>query len=84
MVKFVAVYYFIVVPVRIAFDPWRNMLDIHALSTDLVVDGLSFLNLAITVNTCYTNSRAAVVTDRIKMLRRVDYNYFVSVFPVDW
>jgi hypothetical protein len=84
IVKLVAVYFFIVIPVRIAFDPWGNMLDLRALSTDLVVDGISFLNLIIVMNTCYTNSRAAVVTDRMKILRRVDYNILISVFPLDW
>ena len=79
-----ALYYFIMVPVRIAFDPWHGMVSIYALGTDLVVDAYTLLNLAVLLNTCYTNSRAAVVTDRWKILRRVNYNYFAAAIPFDW
>ena len=83
-VQFLGIYYFIVIPVRIAFDPWRNMLDIRAFCTDLIADALTALNLAVAMNTCYTNSRAAIITDRMKILRRINYNIGVAAFPLDW
>ena len=79
-----ALYYFIMIPVRIAFDPWGNMLDIHALCTDLIFDSFTFLNLVVLLNTCYINSKAAVITDRMKILRRLDYNYLIAAIPLDW
>ena len=79
-----ALYYFIMVPVRIAFDPWHNMLNTLALCTDLVFDAFTFLNLVVLLNTCYTNSKAAIVTNRMKILRRMNYNYLVAAIPLDW
>ena len=80
----VALYYFIAVPVRISFDPWHSMVQIHALSTDLVADICTALYLIVLLNTSYTNSRAAIVTDRFKILRRVNYNYVIAAIPFDW
>ncbi len=80
----VSLYYFIMVPVRIAFDPWGSMVNANALCTDLVVDVFTFVNLIVVLNTCYTNSKAAIVTDRIKILRRVNFNYVLSSIPIDW
>ena len=82
--EIVGVYYFIFIPLRIAFDPWQTMVNIYALSTDLVVDGLTGLNLVVAMNTCYTNSRAAIITNRIKILRRIDYNIAMAAIPLDW
>ena len=84
VIMVVSLYYFILVPVRIAFDPWGSMVNINALCTDLVFDALTALNLIVVLNTCYTNSRAAIVTDRMKILRRVNYNYVVAAIPMDW
>jgi hypothetical protein len=80
----VSLYYFIMVPVRISFDPWGSMVNINALCTELVFDALTVLNLIVVLNTCYTNSRAAIVTDRMKIFRRVNYNYVVAALPMDW
>ncbi len=80
----VALYYFLAVPVRIAFDPWHSMIDLNALCTDLVFDICTALNLVILLNTSYTNSRAAIVTNRFKILRRVNYNYVIAAIPFDW
>ena len=84
LMEFVGIYYFVVVPIRISFDPWRRMVDFRALSTDLVIDGITVINLAVAMNTCYTNSRAAIITNRIKILRRIDYSIAVPAFPLDW
>lgn len=80
----VAVYYFIAVPVRIAFDPWHSMVNINALCTDLVFDACTILNLVILLNTSYTNSKAALVTNRFKIFRRLNYNYIIAAIPFDW
>jgi hypothetical protein len=82
--RLIALYYFLAVPVRIAFDPWHSMVNLNALCTDLVLDIFTSLNLVILLNTSYTNSRAAVVTNRFKILRRVDFNYVMAALPLDW
>jgi hypothetical protein len=84
VMKFVAIYHFIVVPVRITFLPWNSMLDIHALSTDLIMDILTVLNVVVLTNTAYMSSRATWVTKRLKLLRRIDIGYIISAIPFDW
>jgi hypothetical protein len=81
---FVAVYHFIVVPVRITFLPWASMLDIRALGTDLIADSLTVLNLMVHANTAYLGSRATWVTDRYKIVRRLDFAHAVAAVPLDW
>ena len=51
----VAIYHFVVVPVRISFLPWNSMLDPRALYTDLVADLLTVINLLVHINTAYLN-----------------------------
>ena len=80
----VAIYHFVVVPVRISFMPWSSMLDARALYTDLVADGLTLLNLIFHANTAYLNSRAAWVTNRYKIIRKIDFRISVSAIPLDW
>jgi hypothetical protein len=84
LVVLVAIYHFVVVPVRISFVPWRSMLDVRALYTDLIADILTFLNLLVQINTAYLNSRASWVTDRYKISRRVDFRVSLSTIPLDW
>jgi hypothetical protein len=84
VMNFVALYHFIVVPVRITFLPWNSMLDIHALSTDLIMDILTVLNVVVLTNTAYMSSRATWVTKRLKLLRRIDIGYIISAIPFDW
>ena len=80
----VAGYHFVVVPIRISFTPWKSMLDVQVLYTDLVADGITFLNLVLHVNTAYVNSRATYVTNRYKIIRRIDPRVSVAAVPFDW
>ncbi len=81
---FTAIYHFIVVPIRISFVPWSSMLDSRALYTDLIADGLTLFNLFINANTAYLNSKAAWVTKRYKIIRRIDARVSVGAIPFDW
>jgi hypothetical protein len=79
-----AFYHFLVVPIRISFLPWKSMLDEHALYTDLVADGFTIMNFVIKANTAYLNSRAMWITNRYKIIRRIDGCVSVSAIPFDW
>jgi hypothetical protein len=81
---FVALYHLIVVPIRIGFLPWSSMLDSRALYTDLVADVLTALNLVMCCNTAYLNSKSAWVTNRYKIIRRIDFRVSLSAVPIDW
>jgi hypothetical protein len=84
LMVFTAIYHFVVVPIRISFLPWSSMLDSRALYTDLVADGLTVFNFIIHVNTAYLNSRAAWVTKRYKIIRRIDSRVSLGAIPFDW
>ena len=84
VMKFIAIYHFLIVPVRITFLPWSSMLDVRALSTDLIVDTLTVLNVLVLTNTAYMSSRATWVTKRVKLLRRIDVGYILAAIPLDW
>ena len=81
---FIALYHFLLVPIRICFEPWKSMLDVRALSSDLAIDGLTFINLLIHANTAYINSKATWVTDRYKILRRLHPSFSIPAIPFDW
>ena len=83
-IDFIAVYYFVFVPVRICFTPWNSMLDSRALYTDLVADIATCINFVVLANTAYLNSRAAWVTNRYKLFRKVDLCASISATPFDW
>ena len=84
IMSLIGFYYFIMVPVRLAFNPWNSMLDIRALCSDLVVDSFVFLNLLVLINKSYKNKKEAIITERMKILRRINYNYVISAVPFDW
>lgn len=84
ILKIVAVYHFVAVPVRISFLPWSTMLDIRALSTDLLADILTAVNVLVRGNTAYKSSRAVWVTDRKKLLKKIEIGYIVAAVPLDW
>ncbi len=79
-----AIYHFVVVPIRISFVPWSNMLDSRALYTDLIADGFTLFNLIIHANTAYLNSKASWVTKRYKIIRRIDVRVSLAAIPFDW
>ena len=84
LMQMAAVYLLVFVPVRIAFQPWTSMIDGTALSTDLVVDILVFLNVLVFCNTAYRSARGAWVTSRVKIFRRIKISIIVAAVPVDW
>ena len=84
LTKCIALYYFIAVPARISFVPWRTMLEVGALATDLVADILTATNIIIVGNTAYLSSRSSWVTERVKIFRRIDIGYILSALPLDW
>ena len=85
-----ALYYFTHVPVRIAFDPYPEMLgwQYALLSVDLGVDCLVFLNLLLTFNIGYMNKKSRWVIDRGKIARHYLASEFwidlLCAFPTDW
>ena len=79
-----AIYYFISVPIRIAFLPWHSMLNVEALGIDLTADALCVINLVVRINTAYINSRAMWVTKRAKIVHKIHFGFFVAAFPFDW
>ena len=84
LMRVLALYYFIMVPIRIAFVPWGSMLDVSALATDLFADILCLVNVLIVGNTAYLSSRSAWITKRRKIFRRMHLGYIVSSIPLDW
>ena len=84
LLKFVAVYDFIAVPIRIAFKPWGSMLSPVALGTDLTADSVLFLHLFLELNTAFKNERSLWVTQRYKIFRHADLFVIFSALPLDW
>ena len=84
VVGILAVYHYIMVPVRIGFLPWRSMLDWRALCTDLPADVLTAVHLIVVCNTAYQNGKSHFVTSRAKILRRASLNFFFAAIPFDW
>jgi hypothetical protein len=82
--KGVAIYHFFMVPIRITFIPWKSMIDFRALSTDLVADTFTILNVLVLMNTAHLSSRATWITKRLKLLRRIDIGYVIAAIPLDW
>ena len=88
--QFSAIYFFLLVPVRIAFNPYSDMLawNYVTLSLDLAIDCLTFLNLLITLNTAYMNKKSRWVIDRAKIARHYLSTDFlidlVVAAPFDW
>ncbi len=81
----VAIYHFLVVPVRIMFLPWSSMTDFRALCSDLVADILTFSHVLVQANTSYMSSTtSAWVTERSKLMRNVDAGLIVAAIPLDW
>ena len=84
LMKFVATYHFLIVPVRIMFIPWKSMVDYRALCTDLIADAFTVANVVVLMNTAHLSSRATWVTKRLKILRRMDIGYVIAAVPLDW
>jgi hypothetical protein len=84
VLKAAAIYHFIAVPIRISFLPWNTMLDTRALSTDLIADTITAVNILVCGNTAYKNSRAVWVTNGKKLLKKIEIGYIVAAIPFDW
>ena len=82
--KFVAMYHFLMVPVRIMFLPWSSMIDSRALCSDLVADVFGVMHLFIQANTSYLSSSSTWVTNRSKLLRNVKIGFIIAAIPLDW
>ena len=84
LIKLLATYHFIMVPIRISFLLWNSMLDPQALGTDLIADILTVANVFVLGNTAYMGSRATWITKRAKIFRRIDLGYIIAAVPLDW
>ena len=84
LIRAVAIYHFIAVPVRIAFLPWPSMLDIRALATDLLADVLTFANVLMLTKTAELSKRGAWITKASKLVRRIHVGYILAAVPLDW
>jgi len=84
-IKFVAIYHFLIVPIRIMFLPWNSMIDVRALYSDLVADVFAVLHVLVQANTSYLSSSTSTwVTDRSKLMRNVDSGFIIAAIPLDW
>ena len=84
LIRFVAIYHFIAVPIRITFLPWPSMIDTRALATDLVADLLTFINIIVLSKTAQLNSRALWITKASRLMRRINLGYIIAAIPLDW
>jgi hypothetical protein len=84
LMQFIAVYNFLLVPIRIAFQPWSSMVDPTSLAVDLFADVLVFSNVLVLGNIAYKNSRATWVTKRRKIFRKIKIGIIIAAIPLDW
>jgi len=88
VVRLIAAYHFIMVPVRLVYQPFNSLSDPMLLCSDLVVDALTILHVLTSFNTAYLNKKSRWVTTRSKIARKYLASAFyvdiVSAFPVDW
>ena len=77
-------YHFVCVPMRIAYVPWRSMLQVEALCTDLVADILLIIHLFLQWNMAYKNKRSVWVLRRLSIIRRTDCYWAFACLPLDW
>ena len=62
--------FMIIFKVRVSFLPWGSMLDLRALATDGLADALTIINVLLTANIAYRNSKGLLVTKRYKIFRQ--------------
>ena len=84
LMKFVAIYHFLVVPIRIAFLPWSSMTDFRALCSDLVADFVTVMHVIVLANTAVLSTTSKWMTDRKSLLRNVESGFILSAVPFDW
>ena len=82
--RFVALYHFIAVPVRICFMPYSSFTSKWALYTDTPADLAVGVHVALSLNTAIKSEMGTWVTDRGKILRQSDLVCLVAVLPLDW
>ena len=84
LMRLVALYHFLVVPVRICFIPYASFTSKWALYTDLPADLAVGVHVALSLNTAIKSEVGAWVTDRVKILRQSDIVCLVAALPLDW
>jgi len=88
IVRLVAIYHFIAVPVRVVYRPFSHMYQIELLCTDLPADILTILHILVCLNTSYHNKKSRKVYNRFKIAKHYFSNFFfldlLAAFPLDW
>jgi len=88
LVRVVAIYHIIAVPVRIVYQPFDRMDHMLLLCTDLPADILTMLHVLISFNTSYHNKKSKRVFSHLKIAKHyLSKNFFldlVAAFPLDW
>jgi ankyrin repeat protein/CRP-like cAMP-binding protein len=84
LMRLVALYHFLVVPVRISFMPYPSFTSKWALYMDLPADVAVCVHVALSLNTAIKSEFGHWVTDRTKILRQSDLVCLVAVWPLDW
>ena len=83
-----AIYLFLEVPFRIAFEPFDSINDPALLSSGLVVDVLLCFNFVVNFFTAYQNKQSRWVSDHAKIAKHNLSHGFVwdlmAVMPIDW
>jgi len=83
-----AMYLFLEVPFRIAFEPFDSINDPALLSSGLVVDVLLCFNFVVNFFTAYQNKQSRWVSDHAKIAKHNLSHGFVwdlmAVMPIDW
>jgi len=81
----VALYHFLMVPVRISFQSEANTLTSRLpLSTDLPADIVMLLHILVSLNVGYKNSKSQWVTNRFRIFKNMDFVAVVAIIPLDW
>eukprot|EP00960_Hanusia_phi_P033537 750499-Hanusia_phi.AAC.11 len=84
LMRYVSYFEFVLDPIRIGFLPWSSITSSPELCSRLIPDALLYLHVLIETNTAYKNSKSVWITDRSKILRKIDLVIVAAVFPLDW
>lgn len=84
VMRLVALYHFVMVPVRIAFMPFTSFTSQEALRMDLPADLVVVLHWIVSINTAYKSEVGTWISSRAKILRESDLLLLLAVLPLDW
>ncbi len=84
LMRLVALYHMLMVPIRIAFMPYPHFTSLHALVSDGPMDVALGLHSLISLNTAFRDAKSSWITDRIRVFRETDFLCLFASIPCDW